>query len=233
MNKKHKIKPGDSLLAILKQYPGVTVDEVKAINPGLNPNKIAPGQVILIPQKDLLGDVSKIKTKPGEVKSEADLERVITEAAAAHGIPYKLFRGLVAVESVGDTKAKSEHGAQGLTQIMPIVLKSLNVKDPTDIKQNLAAGAQWLKIAKSEADKLKGVEAFAGFGFDKYWELALMIYHGGMRSVQLWLNIGAPLDLSTLSADNKKKVGSFGTRTLQYPQKILAAMSAKPKLSNF
>ena len=43
----HTVQPGDTLYAISRKY-GVPVNQLKAANPGLKPNKIQPGQKILL-----------------------------------------------------------------------------------------------------------------------------------------------------------------------------------------
>jgi soluble lytic murein transglycosylase-like protein len=72
-------------------------------------------------------------------------ESLIREAAAFHGIDASLVRAVVRIESGFDQFAVSTAGAQGLMQLMPALAAELGVNDPFDARQNIFAGAGYLK----------------------------------------------------------------------------------------
>lgn len=90
---------------------------------------------------------------------------IFSEAGAKHKVDPNLLKNIARVESNFNPLAKSGAGAQGLMQIMPANFKELGVKDATDPKQNIMAGAKllsgYLKYAKGDV------------------ETALKMYHGG------------------------------------------------------
>ncbi|MDG1008430.1 MAG: lytic transglycosylase domain-containing protein [Amylibacter sp.] len=89
-------------------------------------------------------------------------------AARKYGIPIDLFNRLVQQESNWNPKTKSQAGAIGLAQLMPLTAKSLGV-DPYDPRQNLEGGARYLK---QQYDKFRS------------WRLALAAYNAGPSIVE-------------------------------------------------
>jgi LysM repeat protein len=231
MIENYVIKPGDTF-ALLAARHKIPVRALIEFNPSANPSSLQIGQKIRIPEPaDIVSELSKIKTLPGEISDADTLVAAIEEVARQHSLPSDLFKALVSVESTGNPAAQSEKGAAGLVQISPAMQKQLGVSDPTDIKQNLAAGAQILKLAYDEAAKLKNKDGWAGLdGLPKLDALALMIYHAGSGAVQAWLNKSAPTDPTQLEPS---KMRGFGPRTLEYPAKVLAAMSKSDPFPGF
>lgn len=76
--------------------------------------------------------------------TRADLERVIEEAAASHGVSPHLVRAVVQTESAFNPFAVSRVGARGLMQLMPDTATSLGVTDSLDPRQNVFGGAKYL-----------------------------------------------------------------------------------------
>ncbi len=77
--------------------------------------------------------------------SEAELRAQADAAARAAGVDPKLFASLVTAESGWDPLSRSSAGAQGLAQLMPDTARGLGVTNPLDPRQNLAAGARYLR----------------------------------------------------------------------------------------
>jgi soluble lytic murein transglycosylase-like protein len=94
----------------------------------------------------------------------------INAAAARHGVPAALLKGLIRAESNFDPNAKSPAGASGLTQLMPGTAAGLGVTNPLDPKQAIEGGAKYL------AQQLKA------FGGDV--QKALAAYNAGPGAVQ-------------------------------------------------
>ena len=78
---------------------------------------------------------------------------LIENAAKANDLQVPLVRGVMEQESAYRPCAVSRRGAQGLMQLMPDTAADLNVSDVFDPKQNIAAGAKYLKQL---LDKYKG-----------------------------------------------------------------------------
>jgi len=93
----------------------------------------------------------------------------IESAAKANGLQVALVRAVIEQESAYRPCAVSRKGAQGLMQLMPDTATELTVKDVFDPKENIAAGARYLKQL---LDKYKGDN-----------KLALAAYNAGSGAV--------------------------------------------------
>ena len=89
--------------------------------------------------------------------------------AAAHdaGLPLGLLVAMAQVESGVDQTARSHVGAVGLLQLMPSTAASLHL-DPSQMKANVLAGAQYLRLMLSRYGST---------------ELALAAYNAGPTAV--------------------------------------------------
>jgi soluble lytic murein transglycosylase-like protein len=85
--------------------------------------------------------------------ADVELTRMIDAAAQTHSVQPKLLRAVMEQESGFRPCAVSPKGAQGLMQLMPDTAGELGLEDPFDPKQNIDAGAQFLKQL---LDKYKG-----------------------------------------------------------------------------
>jgi len=83
----------------------------------------------------------------------AEITPIIDAAAQGHQVQPSLLRGVIEQESGGRPCAVSVKGARGLMQLMPATMDQFNVTDPFDSRQNVEAGAQYLKQL---LDKYKG-----------------------------------------------------------------------------
>ena len=98
------------------------------------------------------------------------------EAALQQGIPARFIESVMATESAYRPDAVSPKGAIGLMQLMPGTARTLGV-DPHDPRQNVAAGARYLrelltKYADHDDQVLRALAAYnAGPG-------AVEKYHG-------------------------------------------------------
>ena len=66
-------------------------------------------------------------------------------AAKATTIDPALIHAVITVESKHNAKASSVKGAYGLMQLMPATAQRFNVRDKQNTKQNILAGAQYLR----------------------------------------------------------------------------------------
>lgn len=81
--------------------------------------------------------------KPG--RPEDLYEPLIQEAASANDVPAALIRAVMQTESAFNPFAVSRVGAKGLMQLMPSLAKEMGVTDPFDPRQNVMAGAKYLR----------------------------------------------------------------------------------------
>jgi soluble lytic murein transglycosylase-like protein len=106
---------------------------------------------------------------PCDPVADAVLAPLIETAAKANTLQAKLVRAVIEQESAFRPCAVSPKGAQGLMQLMPETAGELNVKNPFDPKESIAAGARYLKQL---LDKYKGDT-----------KLALAAYNAGPSAV--------------------------------------------------
>lgn len=76
---------------------------------------------------------------------EVELTPIIETAARTQQIQPKLLRAVIEQESAFRPCAVSPKGAKGLMQLMPDTAGQLGVEDPFDPRQNVEAGARFLK----------------------------------------------------------------------------------------
>ena len=90
--------------------------------------------------------------------AETELAPMIDAAAKGHELQPRLLRAVMERESGFHPCAVSPKGAQGLMQLMPDTAGQFGVSDAFDPKQNIEAGATFLKQL---LDKYKGDTAMA------------------------------------------------------------------------
>ena len=79
------------------------------------------------------------------LKPEEAYNDLIDEAAATYEVDANLIRAVMRAESAFNPHAVSEVGARGLMQLMPALASDMGVTDPFDPRQNIMAGARYLK----------------------------------------------------------------------------------------
>lgn len=71
----HVIRSGDTFWALAKQY-GVTVADIQAMNPGVNPAALPIGGILIIPAaKDAEDDIQALKIEVARLSEDLKLER--------------------------------------------------------------------------------------------------------------------------------------------------------------
>lgn len=70
---------------------------------------------------------------------------LIDKMASEQGVPSKLVRAVIQVESAYQPRARSRKGAMGLMQLMPETARQYGVSNPYDPVANIEAGIKHLK----------------------------------------------------------------------------------------
>jgi soluble lytic murein transglycosylase-like protein len=73
-------------------------------------------------------------------------DSIIENAAVSAAVEPNLLRAVIVVESGFNSRAVSKRGAVGLMQLMPATATRFGVSNPFDPKQNVHAGARYLKF---------------------------------------------------------------------------------------
>ena len=132
--------------------------------------KLKGGGEVAVPASHLVGVVPDEVVEQVEQEARAtgrDVQTLLREAAARHGLDARLVRAVVAVESAFKPDAVSPKGAQGLMQLMPKTAASLGVTDAFDPAQNLDGGSRHLAslVAGYKGDLVRALAAYnAGQG---------------------------------------------------------------------
>lgn len=101
--------------------------------------------------------------------SKAALSELVREAATQAGVSPALVHAVIAAESAFDAAAVSRKGAVGLMQLMPDTARLLGVANRYDPRENVFAGARYLRWL---ADRL-----------DDRVDLVLAAYNAGLSNV--------------------------------------------------
>ncbi len=105
---------------------------------------------VWLPPKD---DLAAAAEAPCDPIDDSIVAPVIDGAAKAHELRPELLRAVIGQESAFRPCAVSAKGAEGLMQLMPDTLERFGVKDGFNPKENIEAGAKFLKEL---IDKYKG-----------------------------------------------------------------------------
>src|ERR1700734_3458351 len=96
-------------------------------------------------------------------------DSIIEKAALSASVEPNLLRAVIVVESGFNSRAVSKRGAVGLMQLMPATASRFGVSNPYDPRENVHAGARYLKFLIDR------------FGQDV--RLALAAYNAGEEAV--------------------------------------------------
>ncbi|WP_062352021.1 lytic transglycosylase domain-containing protein [Bacillus kwashiorkori] len=104
----------------------------------------------------------------------AQLSNIVEEAASRYNLPVALINTVIKHESNFNQHAVSSAGASGYMQLMPSTAKSLGVKNIFDARENIMAGAKYLRSMLDRYGKI---------------ELALAAYNAGPGNVEKYNGI--------------------------------------------
>jgi soluble lytic murein transglycosylase-like protein len=94
----------------------------------------------------------------------------IEAAARKHGVAVELLRAIIQIESGFEPRALSSKGARGLMQLMPGTARDMGARNVLDPRQNIFAGARYLRLLLDV--------------FDGNVTLAAAAYNAGPTTVQ-------------------------------------------------
>jgi soluble lytic murein transglycosylase-like protein len=103
------------------------------------------------------------------------LQAMISDAARTHGVDPRLVAAVARRESAFNPNATSRVGAAGIMQLMPATAKYLGVSDLYDARQNVYAGARYLRTLLDT--------------FDGDLDLTLAAYNAGPGAVQKYKGV--------------------------------------------
>ena len=103
--------------------------------------------------------------RPSSVRVPRYLATVIDEASRTHGVDPRLVAAVARRESAFNANAVSSAGACGVMQLMPDTARLFGVSDIFDVRQNVFAGARYLRTLLDS--------------FDGNLDLALAAYNAG------------------------------------------------------
>ena len=95
--------------------------------------------------KPLRANVSVTMDEFKAVRADRAYDDIIQEAAETYEIDPELIRAVMRAESAFNPMVVSPAGAQGLMQLMPALAEEMGVTDPFDPRQNILAGAKYLR----------------------------------------------------------------------------------------
>jgi len=105
-----------------------------------------------------------VPADPPPVLQVPTTEQLIAAAAKRNGLPPGFVKSVVAAESTFRADAVSPKGAIGLMQLMPATAREYGA-DPSDPRQNVEAGTQYLRdlLVKYEKDDHQVLRALAAY----------------------------------------------------------------------
>ena len=107
---------------------------------------------------------------PALLARSAQYDPIIESASASTSIEPELLRAVIVVESGFDAQAVSPKGARGLMQLMPATAKAYGARNASDPKQNIHAGARYLRYLMDR--------------YENNLELVLAAYNAGEDAVE-------------------------------------------------
>ena len=133
--KSHRVE-GESVVLLLRTGGEIVMDAT-------NIARVAPDEVPYpepVVEQPVVAAVAQV-----EPAADVPYGAIIDKVSAEQGVPAKLVRAVIQVESAYQERARSPKGAMGLMQLMPATAKQYDVRDPYDPASNIEAGIKHLK----------------------------------------------------------------------------------------
>jgi soluble lytic murein transglycosylase-like protein len=134
--------------------------------------------ILLLASLSILAPALCVQARDGSVGEQtidARFDPFVTEASARFRIPAAWIRAVLGAESAHDIRAVSSAGAMGLMQVMPDTWEELRDRyglgsDPFDPRENILAGAAYLREMLDRYDTIGGMLAAYNAGPARYDE---------------------------------------------------------------
>jgi hypothetical protein len=124
---------GDSIIVSLRGGGEMTFDRglITMIAPDEAPD---PEPEMAAPTQPAAGLVESTSYDP-----------LIESASTLHGVPARLVKAMIQIESGYQPRARSPKGAMGLMQLMPKTARQYQASNPYDPRANIEAGTRYLR----------------------------------------------------------------------------------------
>jgi soluble lytic murein transglycosylase-like protein len=94
-----------------------------------------------------------VTTAGSALVENTSFDPIIEHASSEHGVPARLVKAVIQVESGFQSEARSRKGAMGLMQLMPATARRFDVgRNPYDPVTNIQAGTKYLRKLLNEFD---------------------------------------------------------------------------------
>ena len=108
--------------------------------------KITPDEVAYPEETSAATPNNQVPSSAGDFLVERTVyDPLIESASTRHGLPSRLVKALIQVESAFQPRARSNKGAMGLMQLMPDTARQYQARNPYDPATNIDAGTRHLK----------------------------------------------------------------------------------------
>ena len=135
--KSHRFE-GDRIIVSLRGGGEMTFDRSVVL-------KIAPDEVPY-PEETQAAAVDVIVPEAtGVLIGKTVYDPIIESASDRNGVPARLVKALIQVESAFQPRARSHKGAMGLMQLMPETARQYRARNPYDPAANIEAGTRHLR----------------------------------------------------------------------------------------
>jgi soluble lytic murein transglycosylase-like protein len=105
--------------------------------------RIAPDEVPY-PDESARAPVPSAPTLAGRLAEKTSYDPLIEHASHLHGVPARIVKAVIQVESSFQPRARSPKGAMGLMQLMPATARQYSARNPYDPRSNIDAGTKYL-----------------------------------------------------------------------------------------
>jgi soluble lytic murein transglycosylase-like protein len=143
----YTVRPGDTLTGIAARL-GVSVADLVKANGIADPNRVAAGKVLNVPEAAPTGLPVLLQRSPSRLALVPHFQRW----AAANGLPVDLLMAMTWLESGWQNTVVSSTGAIGIGQLMPVTTEFIRSEligqpmlDPRIPEQNIRMSARYLR----------------------------------------------------------------------------------------
>lgn len=127
--------------------------------------RIAPDEVPYPEEMAGVADAAVPMVASRGLAGQTPYDPLIERASDRHGVPARIVKAVIQVESSFQPRAHSPKGAMGLMQLMPETARQYHARNPYDPKSNIEAGTRYLSTLLREFELPLALAAYnAGEG---------------------------------------------------------------------